>query len=86
MSLSSVLSLEKIGSVGVLWLDRAEKYNALSSEVWEAIPDALDQFVADEAIKAVVLAGRGKHFCVGIDLIASGSKPLPLGSCSLSGH
>ena len=72
MALSSVLSLEKIGSVGVIWLDRAEKYNALSSEVWGGIPDALDQCVADDAIKAVVLAGRGKHFCVGIDLIGSG--------------
>ena len=71
MSLSCYISLEKSGSVGTLWLDRKDKYNALSTELWSAIPEALDKLVSDEAIKVIILAGRGKHFCVGIDLIDS---------------
>jgi enoyl-CoA hydratase/carnithine racemase len=65
---SNVLSLERTGAVGTLWLDRPEKRNALSTELWQAIPDALDELASDDAIGAIVLAGRGKSFCVGLDL------------------
>ncbi len=66
---SEVLSIEKQGAVGILWLDRAEKYNALSTELWSGFPDALDELAADNEIGAIILAGRGDHFCVGIDLV-----------------
>jgi enoyl-CoA hydratase len=73
MSFSSqVLSIEKQGQVGIVWLDRAAKYNALSTELWSAIPHALDALCEDEKIGAIILAGRGKHFCAGIDLIEDG--------------
>ena len=39
---SNVLSIEKQGQVGIVWLDREAKYNALSTELWSAIPSALD--------------------------------------------
>jgi enoyl-CoA hydratase/carnithine racemase len=65
---SKVLTIEKKGSVGTLWLDRPEKRNALSTELWEALPDALDELARDEDVRAIVLAGRGKSFCVGLDL------------------
>ena len=38
---SNVLSIEKQGQVGIIWLDRESKYNALSTELWSAIPYAL---------------------------------------------
>lgn len=66
---SEVLSIEKQGAVGVLWLDRADKYNALSTELWSALPDALCELSADNQIGAIVLTGRGDHFCAGIDLV-----------------
>jgi enoyl-CoA hydratase len=65
---SEVLSIEKQGAVGILWLDRADKYNALSTELWSALPDALSELSADNQVGAIVLAGRGDHFCAGIDL------------------
>ena len=67
--LSEVLSIEKQGAVGILWLDRADKYNALSTELWSALPNALNELAADNQIGAIVLAGRGDHFCAGIDLV-----------------
>ena len=60
---SNVLSIEKQNNVGIIWLDRESKYNALSTELWSAIPSALDALCEDQQIGAIVLAGRGKHFC-----------------------
>ena len=69
---SNVLSIEKQGQVGIVWLDREPKYNALSTELWSAIPHALDALCEDPEIGAIILAGRGKHFCAGIDLAEDG--------------
>ncbi len=69
---SEVVSIEKNGGVGTIWLDRPDKYNALNEAFWLAIPMALSALEADEDIRVVLVAGRGKHFCVGIDLVQSG--------------
>jgi enoyl-CoA hydratase len=69
---SDVLSIERTGAVATLWLDRPEKRNALSTALWQAIPEALDELAADEQIRAILLAGRGKSFCVGLDLTEFG--------------
>ena len=73
---SSVLSIEKQGRVGIIWLDRQSKYNALSTELWSAIPHGLAALCEDTEIGAIVLAGRGKHFCAGIDLAEDGLSQL----------
>ncbi len=69
---SEVVSIEKNGGVGTIWLDRPDKYNALNEAFWLAIPMALSALEADKDIRVVLVAGRGKHFCVGIDLVQSG--------------
>jgi len=69
---SDVITIEKTGAVGTIWLDRPDKYNALSEPVWLAIPEALKSLEADAGIRSIIVAGRGKHFCVGIDLVQSG--------------
>ena len=69
---SDVITIEKTGAVATIWLDRPEKYNALSEPFWLAIPEALKSVEADADIRSIIVAGRGKHFCVGIDLVQSG--------------
>jgi enoyl-CoA hydratase len=69
---SDVVSIEKNGAVGTLWLDRPEKYNAMNESFWLAIPEALKALESDGEINAIIVAGRGKHFCVGLDLVESG--------------
>jgi enoyl-CoA hydratase len=69
---SNVVSIEKKGAVGTLWLDRPEKRNALSMEFWQGLPDALDALASDDEVRAIVFAGRGKSFCVGLDLAEFG--------------
>jgi enoyl-CoA hydratase len=65
---SSVLTIEINGHVATLWLDRPEKRNAMSREMWTNFPAAIAAIEDDENVRAVIIAGRGKSFCVGIDL------------------
>ncbi|HLU32294.1 MAG TPA: crotonase/enoyl-CoA hydratase family protein [Acidimicrobiia bacterium] len=62
------LTLERNGPVGWLWLDRPDKRNALSADMWADLPSAVAELDADESVRAVVVAGRGPAFTVGIDL------------------
>jgi len=71
MSFSSeVLSIERKGAVGTLWLDRPEKRNAMNSTMWTTFPEAIASLTEDGEVRAIVLAGKGKSFCVGLDLMA----------------
>lgn len=54
--------------VATLWLDRADKHNALSGQMIEELALAAAELGADETIRVVVLAARGKSFCAGGDL------------------
>ncbi len=70
MSFSSeVLSIERKGAVGTLWLDRPDKRNAMSPPMWKGFPEALAALLEDGETRAIVLAGKGKSFCVGLDLM-----------------
>src|SRR5205823_6382667 len=72
MSSSEVLSIERNGHVGTLWLDRAERRNAMGPDFWKDLPVMMEQLADDEEIRAVVVAARGPHFSVGLDLKAMG--------------
>jgi enoyl-CoA hydratase len=67
---SEVLSLETDGHVVTLWLDREEKRNALGPPFWTDLPLAMAAIGADPDVRAVVVAARGPHFSVGLDLVA----------------
>ena len=62
------LTVERNGRVATLWLDRPEKLNALHRPLWDAIPQAVRELDEDPDVRAIVLAGRGRAFCAGIDL------------------
>lgn len=56
------------GAVATLWLNRPEKMNAVSEDMWEDIPEAVAELDADDRVRGVIVAGRGPAFTVGIDL------------------
>ncbi|MBT0781484.1 MULTISPECIES: enoyl-CoA hydratase [Paracoccus] len=56
------------GPVARLILNSPMNYNALSTAMIDALSDALDEIAAEDAIRVVVLAARGKAFCAGHDL------------------
>lgn len=49
-------------------LNRPEALNALDTGTKEALRDALQEAAADQAVRAVLLTGEGRAFCVGQDL------------------
>jgi len=67
---SEVLSIETDGHVATLWLDRPEKRNAMGPAFWSDLPLAMAAISSDPEIRAVVVAARGPHFSVGLDLVA----------------
>jgi len=57
------------GAVGWLTFDNPARRNAVSVEMWRAVPDAFDAFEADAAVRVVVLRGAGdKAFVSGLDI------------------
>lgn len=69
------LEVEREDRVGWLWLNRPEQRNALSVDMWEDLPRAVQQLNEDPEVRAVVVAGRGSAFSVGIDLAMLGAFP-----------
>ena len=56
------------GRVARLELNLPEKRNALSSEIIQALTSRLEALEKDTDIHALILSGRGGHFCAGADL------------------
>jgi enoyl-CoA hydratase len=70
---SEVLAIEVESQVATLWLDRPEKRNAMGPAFWSDLPEAMAAIGSEPDVRVVVLAARGPHFCVGLDLVAMAS-------------
>ena len=62
------IAVEKQDGIATLWLDRPEKLNALSAEMWSELPQAAAKLADDPYVRVIVVAGRGPCLTVGIDL------------------
>jgi enoyl-CoA hydratase len=65
---SPVITLEVEGHLATLWLDRPESRNALGSAFWRDLPLAAAAVAENSDIRVVVVAAKGPHFTVGLDL------------------
>ena len=67
---SSARVLTSINSDGIahVQLNRAHKLNALDLKMFEAIADAASTLITDRNIRAVILSGKGRAFCTGLDI------------------
>lgn len=68
MSSSLILSEKTSPGITLLTLNRAEKRNALSSELVQALLVALTAAEEDPAQRVLILTGAGPVFCAGLDL------------------
>ena len=75
-----VLEIERDAHVATLWLANPERRNALGPAFWEELPRAMEELVADDGVRVVVIAARGQHFTVGLDLKAMGGAIVEGGS------
>jgi enoyl-CoA hydratase len=63
------LQVRRAGAAGWIVFNNPERRNAVSVDMWEALPKALEAFAADPDVRLVVLAGAGdKAFVSGADI------------------
>ena len=62
------IQLEQQGSILTMWLNRPESRNAMSLNMVNAIQQVFTQIADDVSIRAVILRGKGGHFCAGGDI------------------
>lgn len=63
-----LVTIDIDGGVADVRLNRSEKYNALSPDMFKAIIDAGEQLQEAKQVRAVVLSGNGRGFCAGLDM------------------
>jgi enoyl-CoA hydratase/carnithine racemase len=62
------LDLRLDGKVAIVSLNRPEKANSMNETMWQELQACFEWADDEPGVRAVVLAGNGKHFCAGIDL------------------
>lgn len=62
------IEVERQGAVLQIAINRPEKKNALTAEMYDALADAVEQGEADSAVRVLLLYGRGEAFTAGNDL------------------
>jgi len=65
---SGTVRLERADGVATLVLDRPEGMNALTLDLKRGLLEAVAAVRADASVRALVLTGTGRAFCVGQDL------------------
>jgi enoyl-CoA hydratase len=76
--MSKAFEVEVQGHVATLWLANAERKNAMGAAFFRELPGVVASLEEDERVRVVVLAARGPHFSVGLDLIEMGAELGPM--------
>jgi crotonobetainyl-CoA hydratase len=59
---------QRDGHVALLTLNRPEALNAVNAALADELGGLLEQAVADDGVRAIVVTGAGRAFCAGADL------------------
>lgn len=70
--MTQTVLVETRGNVGIISLNRPEKLNALTPEMYTVIGEALEEFDRDPKVRAILLQGNGRSFSAGYDLSLDG--------------
>ena len=67
--MSELILVQRDGAIATVVLNRPEKLNALTRQMWRALGEAITQLSADDSLRCVVLRGAGeKAFSPGNDI------------------
>jgi 2-(1,2-epoxy-1,2-dihydrophenyl)acetyl-CoA isomerase len=72
--------------IATVLLNRPDKLNALSGEMYHELADCFEQLGQDDAVRAVVLTGAGRAFCAGGDVGSMGNYDVVSGRRRSRGH
>lgn len=75
MTDAKLVRAQTADAVAAITLDSPHNANALSSRLLSQLHAELDQAMADDAVRVVVLTGAGKVFCAGADLKEASATP-----------
>jgi len=67
----TVITFEKKDHIAEVFLNRPEKSNAMNPRFWPEIKDAFQKIDRDPEVRAAIIAGNGKNFSAGLDLVES---------------
>jgi enoyl-CoA hydratase len=74
LSVAEIL-IRRAGPIGTVVLSNVDKYNAMTSQMWHALPSHIAELDADPSIRAIVLTGDGdKAFVSGADISQFGAE------------
>lgn len=62
------LEILRDGPIATIWMNRPDVHNAFNEALIAELTAACQQLDADDSVRVVVLAGRGKSFSAGADL------------------
>ena len=62
------LEIQREAGVATIWMNRPDVHNAFNAQLIADLTTACIELDADDTVRAVVLAGRGKSFSAGADL------------------
>jgi enoyl-CoA hydratase/carnithine racemase len=68
--MNDLVKTEQRGTIFEILLNRPEKRNAISLELYDALGGAIDEAGRADGVRAVLIRGQGKVFSSGIDLSA----------------
>jgi len=66
--MTDLVTIDTNGGIADVRLNRPEKYNALSRDMFQAITEAGESLAQAKDVRAVVLSGNGRGFCAGLDM------------------
>lgn len=66
------IQVAKTNGIATVTLNRPDKLNALSEEMYHGIADRFVELDADDEVRAIVLTGAGRAFCAGGDVGSMG--------------
>lgn len=66
--MADLVTIEIHNHVADVRLNRPDKYNAFSTEMFAAVTAAGEELMENRDVRAVVLSGNGRGFCAGLDM------------------
>ena len=64
----------KPNGVAVVNINRADKANALTIDMWKEINDVFNYLSSSDDVRVILFKGNGKNFSAGIDLMDASEK------------
>lgn len=62
------IRVERNEAAAIITLNRPEKFNAYTAQMGAELTRAINAASEDDAVRAIILTGEGKHFCAGADI------------------